>query len=345
MPELPEVATMVKALRSRIMGRRVRHVVAESRGLLDGTTPSDLSAALYDTIVSGVKRHGKYVRIDFDPPPRRAADRAMKRAPATGSSVVARRPETLEELLQARPLGKPGRSRPATEVEARELFDSTRFEPGDSCAARASLIIHLKMTGRFFVMNDNGHPVPQRSRLVLAVEGREDDLLFGIKDTRRLARVWLLEPDEAHAWPKWLKLGPDAVSGRFSGERLARLASGRLPIKLALLDQSRIAGLGNIYACEVLHRTRIHPARPATELSSREWGALAREVPKLLRTSMEKWCEASRWIGPAVEGYGDFNGSLKVYDRAGAACRRCGGEIRTLRQAGRTTFYCGGCQK
>jgi formamidopyrimidine-DNA glycosylase len=345
MPELPEVATMVKALRSRVIGRRVRHVVAEANGLLNGTSAEDLGAALHDTVVCGLKRHGKYVRIDFEPPPRRMADRAMKRAPATGSSMVARRPQTLEELLLARPLGKVGRSRPATESEARELFDSTRVDTSEPCAARASLIIHLKMTGRFFVMNDNGHPVPPRSRLVLAVEGREDDLLFGIKDVRRLAKVWLLDPDDAHAWPEWLKLGPDAVSGRFTGERLARLVSGRLPIKLALLDQSRLAGLGNIYACEVLHRTRIHPARPASGLSAKEWEGLAREVPKLLRTAMEKWCETSRWIGPAVEGYGDFNGALKVYDRAGESCRRCGGEIRTLRQAGRTTFYCGDCQK
>jgi formamidopyrimidine-DNA glycosylase len=344
MPELPEVATMVKAFKPHIMGRHVRHVLAEASGLLEGASLEDLRRALEHTVVCGVYRHGKYVRIDFDPPPDGIQDRAIARPPATATSVVARRPDTLEELLSGKP-GKSGQSGPSTGKSARALFEATRLRPHRKSKARASLIFHLKMTGRFYVMNDNGHPVPPRTRFLMAMEDEDDDMLFGIKDTRRLARVWLLSHEDAHRWPEWLELGPDALTGRITDKKLARTLEGELPIKLALVDQSRLAGLGNIYASEVLHRTRIHPERMARDLTTGEWKALAREIPRLLRKSMEEWCNLSRWVGPAVEGYGDFNGSLMVYDREGENCRRCGEPILTIKQGGRTTYFCKTCQK
>lgn len=297
MPELPEVATLVRALKPRILGVTIRGVEVRDRQLLVETSPRRLRAALVGAVICGVARWGKVVRLDFEPAER-------------GPGECAR------------------------------------------TAAGASLFIHLRMTGRYFVMKtgDRARPrvsgaLPPATRLVLTADGRNGPLLIGLKDKRRLARIRLAGPAEAHRWPRWLDLGPDALDEPLDGPALADRVWGRLPIKLALLDQSRIAGLGNIYSAEVLHRTRIHPARRACDLTPAEWRALAREIPKLLLHSMRRWCLVCRRIGPGDEGFGRFDGELRVYGRPGQRCRRCGGRIESMVQAGRTTWYCGGCQK
>lgn len=352
MPELPEIATQLKALRPKILGRRIVHVVAARRSLLESGTPDELRAALVGGRVVDAVRRGKYVRIDVEPEPLRRAKR--KRPPAPGTSLTGRRPETLEELLP--PAGPEedfwtygGRVDAARTAEKRGHSSPGAVlappPPIPAIGQAASLVLHLRMTGRYFVMPDNGQLLPPRSRLVLALEGDEDDLLLGVKDVRRLARARLLVGEAAHRWPDDLGLGPDALDARFDGARLAGLLAGRLPIKLALLDQKRLAGVGNIYASEALHRARIHPARAADSLSRAEWNRLATVIPDLFRHAMKNWCALSRWVGPSVEGYGDFQGELSVYDRAGERCRRCRGTIETLVQGGRTTYFCAGCQK
>lgn len=347
MPELPEVATMIRALTPRIRGLRVRHAFCDATNFLEDGTPAALAQALTGLVVGRVARRGKYVRFDFVPPP--AGDplyEGVKRPPAVGDSVAALRPATLEAVgtlpphnTQSGPLSRAEVRGHAAAVRARRAADR-------KAAARAprSLLVHLKMTGRYFVMNDNGYPIPPRTRLLIAVESRTEDLLFGVKDTRRLARARLLAPEESGTWPAWLKLGPDALGSRFDGPRLAARAAGKLPIKLALLDQARLAGLGNIYVTELLHRVKVHPERPADALTRGEWSALARELPKLLRQALERWTESCRWVGPAMEGYGDFRGELRAYGRGGEACGRCGGTITSIAMAGRGSYFCPGCQ-
>lgn len=348
MPELPEVATMIAALKPRLRGAVVRHVLCDPTNLLDTGTASELARALNGLAVFRVVRRGKYVRFDFRPP--KSGDgrhEALTRAPATGNSVTVRRPASLA-AARALPV-RSGRSGPLTPGAAAALAvaDRSRRE-ADAARARLtprSLIVHLMMTGRYFVMNDNGHPIPERTRLLIAIENRREDLLFGFKDVRRLGRIHLVPESDTGAWPKRLKLGPDALDTEFDGPRLARRLSCRSPIKLALLDQHRLAGLGNIYATEVLHRTRIHPARPADQLAPRQWEALAREIPRLLAHALKHWTESCRWVGPAMEGYGDFRGELRAYGREGEPCRTCRTPIATLTQSARTTFYCPACQR
>lgn len=347
MPELPEVATMVRVFRPRLVGRLVRHAVADDRYLMEEGGPDALREALVGTRVHGVFRRGKYVRVDFEPslPPARR-DPIWRRPPSAGLSVALTRPARLAELLNRDSADKPGRSAPRNGANAESLLrEWLAAWSRASGGRRVSLLLHLKMTGRYFLMNDNGFPLPPRTRLVLSVSGEEDDILFGLKDPRRLARARLLEGDDAHTWPAWLDLGPDALDTRWTGARLAARLAGSTPIKLALLDQKRLAGVGNIYASELLHRARVSPARRADRLTDAEWNRLARELPKLLRHSMAHWCHLSRWVGPAVEGYGDFQGGLAVYGRSGERCGRCRGTVRSMTQGSRTTFYCSDCQR
>lgn len=374
MPELPEIATMVKALRPRLIGRTITHLVLEETGLLEGHSITDVRAALLGREIIDVVRLGKYVRLDlagtvggewidlFEPRRRNGSLKKSQKSrplPPDGSLVV-RRPETLAEALLVGPEDdwiqgpaidairtreKRGHSSPIAKGDRAALIESRRrklggYQPGE----RSSLVFHLKMTGRYYVMNDNGQALPPRTRLAMTVADDEEHLVFGLKDVRRLASARILVGKEAHAWPDDLGLGPDALTTRWSGARLEARLSGALPIKPALLDQSRLAGVGNIYASELLNRTRIHPGRRANSLTPAEWNRLAMMLPKLLRHAIRTWCMLSRWIGPSVEGYGDFGGELRVYDRRGEACRRCGGIIRSMVQAARTTWYCPDCQ-
>jgi formamidopyrimidine-DNA glycosylase len=374
MPELPEIATMVAALKPRIVGHVITHALFEEEGLLEGHTPIEARKALLGREIVGVARWGKYMRIDcagtvggdiLDLVEPRGKSGARKTRPKAAplppdASIVVRRPATLADAM---PLGdggdwihgaaidrlrtaeKRGHAAPIAAPARQRLLAARRRQLGRYPAGeRSSLIVHLRMTGRCYLMNDNGQMLPPRTRFAITLTGEDENLIFGMKDVRRLGTARVLTGAAAHAWPGDLDLGPDALTTRWTGNTLRKRLTGALPIKLALLDQSRLAGVGNIYASEALFRAAIHPGRRADTLSTDEWQRLAAKIPELLRHSIRNWCQLSRWIGPSVEGYGDFNGELAVYDRRGEPCRRCGGIVHSMVQGARTTFYCPGCQ-
>ena len=111
------------------------------------------------------------------------------------------------------------------------------------------------------------------------------------------------------------------------------------------MDQKAVLGIGNIYACEILHQTGIHPERIAASVTKKEWKAIFRNAGIILRKAIEK-------RGSSISDWRDLYGSqgenqneLKAYGRAGQKCFQCGGTIRRIKQGGRSTFYCPGCQK
>jgi formamidopyrimidine-DNA glycosylase len=124
----------------------------------------------------------------------------------------------------------------------------------------------------------------------------------------------------------------------------AALSRGSAPVKNALLDQSRIAGVGNIYASEALHGARIDPRRPGRSLNADEVRRLHRSLRSVLRRALENAGTTFRDYRAVNGRSGRFQGRLRVYGREGEPCRRCGSEIRRIVQAGRSTFFCPGCQ-
>ncbi len=198
------------------------------------------------------------------------------------------------------------------------------------------LLGHLGMTGKF-VRRLAGQREPY-SRASFALD---DGTVVHFRDPRMFGR---LEPAPAEAlWrlPAIARLGRDPLTDGLSGKQLKEaLGATRQPLKVALMDQSRVAGLGNIHAAEALYRARLHPARAPRSLSADEWARLARQIHATLRFALEEQGEDEE-IEYVEEGAPN---PFLVYGRAGERCRRCGGRIRSMAQGGRTTHYCPRCQ-
>jgi formamidopyrimidine-DNA glycosylase len=166
-------------------------------------------------------------------------------------------------------------------------------------------------------------------------------------DRRGLGTVRLLDPGEQQAALGAGRLGPDALQTTAPLLR-ERLGHSRQPIKVALMDQRKVAGIGNLYASEILHLAGIRPTRACRRLRGREWEVLAGAIIAVLE-------EAIRYEGStlsdgtyrnALNEAGGYQNHHRVYDRAGKPCPRCGrGTTRRIVQAQRSTFYCPSCQK
>lgn len=191
------------------------------------------------------------------------------------------------------------------------------------------LLIHLGMTGAWGLGEE-----PRFGRLGM----RFDTDWLWFRDMRRFGCVIPCPTPEI---PARLTQGhgPDGLLTPPDGPGLAKRFQTRKPIKVALLDQERISGIGNIHAVEALFRIGLDPATPARDLSEDQWSALARALPEQLAQAIAlQDGEDFTYItegGPNV---------FSVYGREGEACSRCGDEISKTAHAGRATFWCPGCQ-
>ena len=207
---------------------------------------------------------------------------------------------------------------------------------------RRVLQVQLRMSGRFAL----GRRLPPGTgfRHVAARFELDDARTLFYDDVRRLGGFQLLEPSEWAAVEAGL--GPEPLDDSFTSARLeARLRGRRAPIKNALLDQKRVAGVGNIYASEALHRAGIDPRRPAGELDRTEIQRLHRAVRRVLRGAIAGAGTTLRDYRAVNGRSGRFQTALRVYGREGEPCGRCGRPIARLVQAGRSTFFCPGCQR
>lgn len=201
--------------------------------------------------------------------------------------------------------------------------------------------VQLRMTGRFAVGREL--PDPEEYTHVAAEFLLDDGHTLYYDDVRRLGGFRLLDPD---AWSEIEhRLGPEPLDADFTPEDLAAALEGsRAPIKNRLLDQSRIAGLGNIYASEALHRARVDPRRPAGGLEPEEVERLHEAVRATLREALEHAGTTFRDYRAVNGRSGAFQERLRVYARAAEPCPRCGADVERIVQAGRSTFFCPGCQ-
>jgi len=200
--------------------------------------------------------------------------------------------------------------------------------------------VHLGMTGKF-VWRKAGSELPRFSRVRLGTKAGDVHFL----DARRFGRFEILEAGRLAELPEINELGPDALDALPPADELpACLGSPRRPVKLALMDQTAIAGLGNIHVAEVLYRAKISPLAAVGKLTPRHFRTLRKAIEESLRYALSK--ESPSGVDDIV--YVEEGGAnpFWVYDREGQPCRR---KDRTpivrITQGGRSTYYCPFCQK
>jgi formamidopyrimidine-DNA glycosylase len=205
-----------------------------------------------------------------------------------------------------------------------------------------TLVVHLRMTGSLRHASRGTLPDDAYRRATLALDTGAS---VAYRDVRRFGTWELLDQDHLSPYLE-TRLGPEPLAPSFSATRVARLAAGRkVPIKAFLLDQRRVAGVGNIYADEALWRARIHPLRPAGELDAAEIVRLHRALRAALRKGIElQGSTLTDYVTPDGER-GSMQHEFHVYGRLGEPCDRCGRPIERIVVAGRGTWFCPFCQR
>jgi formamidopyrimidine-DNA glycosylase len=218
------------------------------------------------------------------------------------------------------------------------------------------LVMHLGMSGRFEIEGDGkarrpgdfvyaARADPKHAHIVFATDAGATITYF---DPRRFGYMDLIPAETFSAHPWFSALGPEPLGENFNAAYLKRaLADRRQSIKATLLDQRIVAGLGNIYVCEVLHRIGLSPTKAAGALRGRRLAALPDAVRQVLGEAIEAGGSTLRDYASADGALGYFQHSFKVYGREGEPCPTpgCGGTIVRIVQGGRSSFYCPVCQR
>ncbi len=210
------------------------------------------------------------------------------------------------------------------------------------------LIAHLGMSGRLFGYRSDDPKRPTAAEKHDHVWLHTDQgSLICFNDPRRFGLMTLAPAATISEHPLFKELGIEPLSDALSPQFLRNaLRTRQVPIKVALLDQSVIVGIGNIYASEILHRAHIAPQRPASGLGSEEQKALCRSIAAILRKAIDAGGSTLRDYVQADGELGGFQNLFAVYDREGQPCRQrgCRGTIARIVQAARATYFCASCQ-
>jgi formamidopyrimidine-DNA glycosylase len=203
-----------------------------------------------------------------------------------------------------------------------------------------TMVFHLGMSGRW--------------RIDPATAERHDHLLIetdaghrlALNDPRRFGSVDLVETKELASWPALAALGPEPLGPDFTAAGLsAALAGRKTAVKLLLLDQRVVAGLGNIYVCEALFRARIAPTRSGATVTRAEARRLVPEVRAVLEEAIAAGGSTLRdYVQPDGE-LGYFSKAFEVYGREGESCTRCQAKVARIAQGGRSSWFCPKCQR
>jgi formamidopyrimidine-DNA glycosylase len=219
-----------------------------------------------------------------------------------------------------------------------------------------TLVMHLGMTGRFEIEEHGRTLKPGAFVREAPADARHAHVLFDTdagrritySDARRFGFMGLAPTDRLDLHPWFAGMGPEPLGPDFTPEALAQALDGRSQaIKTLLLDQRIVAGLGNIYVCEALHRAGISPTRPGGQVSRAKLKTLVEAVKAVLQEAIEAGGSTLRDFVAADGALGYFQHRFRVYGREDEPCLTpgCAGVVRRLTQGGRSTFHCPRCQK
>lgn len=272
MPELPEVETVVRGLRTALKGKTLRHARVHHPGVVDSDVESFVKATS-QALVIDVRRRGKWIVIDL--------------------------------------------------------------------ADEVSILAHLRMTGRFLIVPGTT-PLEKHDHVEWRIEPTQVSLRYN--DVRRFGRMRIVVTGDLEEYLTQKGWGPEPfdVDTREFADRLGR---GSRSIKAALLDQSVVSGIGNIYADEILFAARIDPRTPTRRIGPKRVARVHESMIETLRRAIDaKGTSLQNYV--SVDGTkGSFGHSLQVFRRQGSPCPRCGHTIRRVRLSGRSTHFCARCQR
>ena len=314
MPELPEVETVARTLAPQVCGRRIVGITVLNAGTWQGGTAAGEVASLTPRI-RGVSRRGKLLLLHFG--------EGGPEACSSGEDIPV--PTSAEQW----PLfySAAGMEQGRLELAGEKPEDVT------------GLAFHLRMTGRLFVWPQGTAPGTHTRVIFDLDDGRR--LFFD--DTRKFGQVRALCRRELEAWNFWRELGPEPLE--MTPEAFAARFSSRKAVKALLLDQSIVAGVGNIYADESLFRAGIRPGAKGCDIALERLKALHKALTDVLLLSIRECGSSIRDYRTARGDVGAFQNSFFVYGRAGELCRTCGTRLESARVAGRATVFCPKCQQ
>ncbi len=214
------------------------------------------------------------------------------------------------------------------------------------------LVMHLGMTGRFEIdgytpgeFERAATPDPKHAHVIFETE---TGAMVTYYDPRRFGFMSLIPAAELDSHPWFAGMGPEPLGPDFTADTLIKAFAGRKQgPKTLLLDQRTVAGLGNIYVSEALHRVGVSPLKPAGSITKKRIPLLAAAIKDVLAEAVEVGGSTLRDFAAADGALGYFQHRFRVYDREGEPCPTpgCGGTVARVVQAGRSTFYCPKCQK
>lgn len=273
MPELPEVETVVRSLRPKLVGKWIK-TARRGRHQLRKPWIVHWTQQISDTQIVSLERRGKWILIKLSK---------------------------------------------------------------ESC----HLVIHLGMTGRLQVCNSIEQVLPH-THLVFPLTGGDEELRY--IDPRRFGSVRLCQAVDNHRFPEESELGMEPFE-KYSKQLEERFLASSRSLKAILLDQSVMAGVGNIYADEALFRARLNPEWRGNSLTSQKIRSLVSAVQKVLQYAIDAHGSTilSFYYGDGEAG--GFQNEFKVYGRTGLPCYRCGIAIKQMKLGGRSTHWCPACQR
>ena len=317
MPELPEVETIVADLRPHLVGRTIERCELSFPTIVRHPEPEEFIDAVAGGRIESVGRRGKYILLGLEA--------IEPRLVGTNRHLPGPQPRTVRTIRDG---------------GAQALSGDGGAPPGEG--GELLLVVHLGMTGHLTVVDASKPPAKHTHAVFFLDDGRQ----LRYRDPRRFGRLLIGTADALLAAKKMPRLGPEPIDPEFAAEELyRRLHKRRTSLKAVLLDQGAIAGVGNIYADESLHRAGLRPTRLANTVSKRSAGKLHASLRESLELAI-----ANR--GSSVDTYRDAWGEaggqqekLLVYGRAGEPCFTCGRPLSVVRIAGRTTVFCRHCQR
>lgn len=311
MPELPEVEFIRSCLAKHLLGKRVTDLRLWRSRVLQETSVSQLKRAILGSRILRVRRRGKFILVDLD----------------SGFTLLFHMRMRGRFLLQTNLLTKKGEA----PLPCRRASIRTKTATRREGTQRDGL--------RLLKQRD----LPFSAEIAFALDDREI-LFFG--DIRHLARVQLLPGGVLEEVAPLSRMGPEPLSPLFTLESLrSALNRSKQPLKPWLMNPRHIAGIGNIYAAEILFDAKITPIQIANRLKSQWVPRLYRSIAHVLLKAISFSKRTLRDIHLPQDWRQEVGGVARVYRRKGLPCLRCGHRIQAISQRGRTTYFCPRCQR